>query len=234
MNGTNHTESPELFLRWLQFAAFAPIFRTHCRFCEQRIWTFGKQWFPLMKATMMERHRLFPYINTHAQLHTYQKGRSLLVPIYWSSQKAASMDEAYDAKYTNTQYLFGMHFLVAPITMPLDTTASKDIWLPPGEWANWQNSSEVYQGPKKLSLDNLGLEDTPVFVNTSASYLPKRISSTMKQRKAIVGHFLRPIRSSGWYWLTAVLQLRMANFSRTMEFRWTIAKWPTVVACTRR
>lgn len=26
-----HTEEPELFLRWLQFATYAPIFRTHCR-----------------------------------------------------------------------------------------------------------------------------------------------------------------------------------------------------------
>ena len=168
VNNTNHTESPELFLRWLQFATFAPIFRTHCRFCEQRIWTFGERWYPLMKATMVERHRLFPYINTHAHLHTYEKGRSLLVPIYWSSEKAASMDEAYEAKYTNTQYLFGMHFLVAPITMPLETTASKMIWLPPGEWANWHNASEVYQGPKELLLSDLKLEDSPVFVNTSS------------------------------------------------------------------
>ena len=78
------------------------------------------------------------------------------------------MDEAYEAKYTNTQYLFGMHFLVAPITMPLETTASKMIWLPPGEWANWHNASEVYQGPKELLLSDLKLEDSPVFVNTSS------------------------------------------------------------------
>ena len=28
----------------------------------------------MMKETMVERHRLFPYINTHAHLETYAKG----------------------------------------------------------------------------------------------------------------------------------------------------------------
>jgi alpha-glucosidase (family GH31 glycosyl hydrolase) len=126
-DNSNHTESPELFLRWLQFATFAPIFRTHCRYCEQRIWTWGDEWYPMMKETMMERHRLFPYINTHAHLETYAKGRSLLVPIYWSSTNAASMDEAYDPLFTNTEYLFGKHFLVAPITHSLKTTNTKKI-----------------------------------------------------------------------------------------------------------
>ena len=171
VNNTNHTESAELFLRWLQFATFAPIFRTHCRFCEQRIWTFGEKWYPLMKETMMERHRLFPYINTHAHLETYAKGRSLLVPIYWSSNDAASMDEAYDPLYSNTEYLFGRDFLVAPITHSLlinsSTKEVKKIWLPPGEWQDWRNTSNVIVGPKILTMENLQLSDSFVFVNKS-------------------------------------------------------------------
>ena len=176
----NHTETPELFLRWLQFAAFAPIFRQHCRFCDQRIWTFGDEWYNLMKHTLLERHRLFPYINTHAHLETYAKGRSLLVPLYWSSKFAASMDEAYAPVYSNTEYLFGKHFLVAPITQPLNETRAKLIWLPPGEWVSWRNTTQTYRGPTEILLEKLKLNDSPVFVNTS-SIIPLRADFDSKR-----------------------------------------------------
>ena len=53
-----HTEGPELYLRWLQFGAFAPIFRTHCRYCEQRPWSWGPEWYgPLNYRTAA--HTLF-------------------------------------------------------------------------------------------------------------------------------------------------------------------------------
>ena len=116
------------------------------------------------------------------QLHTYQKGRSLLVPIYWSSQKTRLWMKL-------TMQNIPMQSIFLACTFGANHNAvghhekSKDIWLPPGEWANWQNSSEVYQGPKKLYCDNLGLEDTPVFVNTSGIMPTPAISSTMKQRK---------------------------------------------------
>lgn len=168
INHTNHTETPQLFLRWLQFATFAPIFRQHCRFCDQRIWTFGDEWYGMMKETLLERHRLFPYINTHAHLETYSKGRSLLAPLYWSSSEAASMDEAYAPMYSNTEYLFGKHFIVAPITEPLEVATAKRLWLPPGLWVNWRKPSQVFHGPKELVLENLKLSDSPVFVNSSA------------------------------------------------------------------
>ena len=67
-----HTESPELFLRWLQFGAFSPIMRTHCRYCDQRIWTWQKYdtanvtWYPLMKETMTMRNMLVRRRSTQA------------------------------------------------------------------------------------------------------------------------------------------------------------------------
>ena len=130
-----HTEEPELFLRWLQFASFAPIFRTHCRYCNQLIWTWGNEsgveWLPvrktnsqkhiivllmagssswwhllqvylrpddlailcfiflhgqLMRATMVQRSALIPYIYSHAYSETFLNGRGLLTPLYWDDE----------------------------------------------------------------------------------------------------------------------------------------------------
>jgi len=32
--------NPEMLLRWLQFGAYSPLFRTHCSHCEIRPWTY--------------------------------------------------------------------------------------------------------------------------------------------------------------------------------------------------
>ena len=76
-NPQNATQS-EMYLRWLQFATFAPVFRTHCQKepipqanvcdpdfqtdcvgCERRIWMFAHH-FPIMKAAMVLRNNLGP------------------------------------------------------------------------------------------------------------------------------------------------------------------------------
>ena len=43
---------------------------------------------------MLLRNALVPHIYTHALLHTYHRGRSLLVPSYWEDG-AQTLDEAY-------------------------------------------------------------------------------------------------------------------------------------------
>ena len=98
MDEVFHTELPELYLRWLQFATFAPIFRTHCRYCEQRIWTWGDEWYQLMRQPMVLRSNLVPYTYTHAATRSYASGEALLTPTYWDPA-AATAEEAYAPEY---------------------------------------------------------------------------------------------------------------------------------------
>merc|ERR1711871_713967 len=189
--GSNHTEPAELFLRWLQFATYSPIFRTHCRYCDQRIWTFGKGWYPMMKDTMLERHRLFPYINTHAHLEAYRKGRSLLVPMYWDTPSGHDDMVYAPGPASQQQYKFGLDFVVAPIVTSISGSSrhdskakavAKQAWLPPGRWALWNaaegrscaGSNDVVDGPVHLNL-TCTLGQTPVFVNTS-TMVPTRLT----------------------------------------------------------
>ena len=206
--GSNHTESAELFLRWLQFATYAPIFRTHCRYCDQRIWTFGDDWFTPMKQTMLERRRLFPYINTHAHLETYQKGRSLLVPMYWDSPHGFDDIVYAPGPAADEQYKFGTDFVVAPcveqVTGPKATVA-KHVWLPHGKWFSWNaeearncvsaatasdirdQNTKLLQGPMKLDLE-CGVGQMPVYVNASR-IIPTRnsdVSSSESQGNSII------------------------------------------------
>jgi alpha-glucosidase (family GH31 glycosyl hydrolase) len=158
-----HTEGPELYLRWLQFGCYAPVFRTHCRYCEQRPWTFGDDWFSLMRRPMVARSNLVPYIYTHAAMRSYGSGEALLTPTYWDPA-AAGEAEAYAPEY-GRQYFFGRELLVAPVTEPLshdpgqpknnDTTwdaankgtVPRSVWLPPGEWLAWTSASAKPSAP---------------------------------------------------------------------------------------
>ena len=61
-------DNPELYLRWMQYGVFSPIFRTHATKAsniERRIWKFPN--FPQLRETVVLRYALFPYIYTCAR-----------------------------------------------------------------------------------------------------------------------------------------------------------------------
>ena len=86
-----HTEGPELYLRWLQWGAYSPILRTHCRYCEQRVWTWGDGWFELMRRPLVLRSNMVPYTYTHAAVRSYGAGEALLTPTYWDPAAATEV-----------------------------------------------------------------------------------------------------------------------------------------------
>ena len=61
--GTTENPSPELYARWLQFAAFSPVFRVHGNFQHQRQpWYYGFSAEEASKAVIQLRYALMPYI----------------------------------------------------------------------------------------------------------------------------------------------------------------------------
>ena len=122
--------NPELYLRWMQYGVFSPIFRTHATNAsniERRIWKYPN--FPQLRETVLLRYALFPYIYTSARA-TYDTGVGICRPLYYQWPEAS---EAY--RYED-EYLFGSDILVAPITSPVDSEglACRTIWLPEGKW----------------------------------------------------------------------------------------------------
>ena len=117
-----------LQLRWLQFGAVAPIFRTHCDHCERRIWVFPH--FPYMKEAMLLRNALIPYVYTSAR-RAYDTSISVVHPLYY---KYPQVRNAYEYR---DQYMFGSDIIAAPVSTPVDArtnTTQSAVWLPPGIW----------------------------------------------------------------------------------------------------
>lgn len=176
-NDPNHPGSAELFLRWVQFGVFSPIFRTHGEPPADRyVWDFST--FPQLKDLMVLRNALVPYIYTMAWT-SYNTGVSLLRPLYYSFGREKN---AYDFK---GQYMFGEHILVAPITSSTNTlgVAEKSVWLPPStkHWMTWCGSKS-FSGNQVLRQD-YSISEVPVFL-PAGSMLPMRTLSSVHKSTA--------------------------------------------------
>ena len=148
---------PELYLRWMQFGVFTPIFRTHATNAaniERRIWVYEN--FPSLLRTVQLRYAMFPYIYTAAR-EAYDTGVSMCRPLYYDHPEDAN---AY--KYED-EYMFGNDILVAPIVTPADAdkTVRRTVWLPEGKW--WNVCRSKMMDGNVTFTDTYGQEDIPYF-----------------------------------------------------------------------
>ena len=157
---------PELYLRWLQYGVFTPVFKTHCtkdRIIERRIWQFPNHMFD-MRAAMHLRYALVPYIYAAAR-ETFDTGVSMTRPMYYSHPE-------HDLAYTSKdQFMFGNDLLVAPIVTPADKVtglATRKVWLPKGEkWFNMV-SGKLYEGSDSEIEIHCTLGENPYFAKAGS------------------------------------------------------------------
>jgi len=102
----------ELYVRWFQFGAFTPIFRSHGTGTPREPWQFGEpgDWAyeALLKFDRL-RYRLLPYIYSLAWKITSQG---------YTMMRGLPMDFSPDKKTyeINNQYMFGPSIMVMPVT----------------------------------------------------------------------------------------------------------------------
>ena len=156
---------PELYTRWIQFGAFAPILRTHTtknEKAERRMWEYPHEYSRIMIDAINRRYEMAPYIYTECR-KCLDSGVSLCRPMYYDNPDD---DAAYKAV---GQYMFGDEMLVAPVTHPVDAEdemAQVRIWLPEGEWFDTA-LGDMVKGPGWIKRKYL-LSETPVFVRRGA------------------------------------------------------------------
>ncbi len=160
--------TPELYLRWVQFGVFSPIFRLHSTnkaALDRRPWGKPERIFHAARDAMQLRHALIPYIYSMAW-RAHQTGISLVTPMYYAHSGDNSNALAFEAQ---DQYYFGSELIVAPITAPSDPKtgiATKRVWFPAGTWTNFFTGEQVAGG--KMRDVKVSLEDIPVYAKAGA------------------------------------------------------------------
>lgn len=163
----NSTEfSPELYIRWSQFAAYTPVmlYFSHSRNRTSNMpYNFDAQTRDIIRNLLHERMMLFPYRYTYA-IRTHETGQKEIIRGF--------------ADYP-TQYLYGENLLVAPIYEK--GAESRSVWLPGGTWKDWNTllsanggtiGQRVFEGESTIIAD-APLSRIPVFVH-AGSIVPLR------------------------------------------------------------
>ena len=187
----------ELYVRWMQYGLFCPVFRSHGADASREIWQFGQKGEPVYDAIeqmIRLRYRLIPYLYSTAWQVT-SNNESYLRPLF--------SDFAADKRVWDMtdEFMFGRSILAAPIldpqyteeriirtnamtgwdrktlnvedsTLNIDWTVTKTVtkYLPKG--ATWYDfwTNRCYKGGQNVMLET-ALNRVPMFVR-AGSILP--------------------------------------------------------------
>ena len=157
----NLAEWRELNLRWFQFGAFSPIFRSHGQGVPREIYNIAPPGTPVYDALAWYdalRYRLMPYIYTVAA-NTWWKDGTIM--------RGLPMDFPHDPKIRaiDDEYMFGPAFLVAPVTSY--RARRRAVYLPTGsDWYDF-NTGRRYTGGATIEAP-APLARMPLFVRAGA------------------------------------------------------------------
>src|SRR6186713_731559 len=151
----------ELNLRWFQFGAFVPLFRSHGEFPLREIYNLAPQGSEVYDSLVWHdrlRYRLLPYTYTLAA-DTYHRDGTIM--------RGLAMDFAGDAaaRDVKDEYLYGSAFLVAPVHKY--QARSRPVYLPAGaKWYDFHTGT-VAQGGTTLEAP-APLSRMPLFVRAGS------------------------------------------------------------------
>ncbi|NLT02839.1 MAG: DUF5110 domain-containing protein [Bacteroidales bacterium] len=154
----------ELNLRWHQFGAFAPLFRSHGQYPYREPWHIAPKGHPVYESMLYYnrlRYRLMPYIYTLA-------GRCYLDD--YTIMRPLMMDFSNDSQVLNLsdQYAFGPSLMVCPVYTY--KARQRSVYFPKGcDWYDLYTGA-CTQGGQLLTVD-APANRMPVYVK-SGSILP--------------------------------------------------------------
>ena len=152
--------SAELFLRWLEFAEFTPMFRNHAvnTAAPREPWAFGDPYTGMITDVIKQRYQLLPYLYSLYAGASWG-GPPVLSPLVFHFP-ADSQTFTQD-----TEFMLGDSVLVAPVYVQGAT--SRSVYLPAG--TNWIDfhSDQLYAGGQVITA-SAPLTQIPVFVRAGA------------------------------------------------------------------
>ncbi len=191
-----NSQYQELYVRWMQYALFCPVFRSHGADAPREIYQFGKRGdaaFDAIEKTIRLRYQLLPYIYSTAWQVTANDESYMRALVYDFPEDKRVWD-------LGNEFLFGRSILATPIDTPqyteekiiredamsgwnrreaatekrqsVDFAQTKSVtkYLPEG--ADWYDfwSEKRYKGGQDVTIET-SLDKGPMFVR-AGSILP--------------------------------------------------------------
>ncbi|MEM7283667.1 MAG: TIM-barrel domain-containing protein, partial [Pseudomonadota bacterium] len=155
------TFNKELYIRWMQYGVFQPVYRPHAQehIASEPVF-HDRQTRNIVRDFVNLRYRLLPYNYTLAYENS-STGMPLMRPLFFEDETDL---ELFDEQYAFT---WGDAFLVAPVLEPDASTVS--VPLPQGVWFDFW-TDERFDGARRVDIP-VTLETIPVLVR-AGSFVP--------------------------------------------------------------
>lgn len=162
----------ELYVRWFQYGAFLPVFRSHGTDCPREPWQFGScgdPFYEALCAAIRLRYRLLPYIYSTAGA-VWKEDAMMMQPLFFEFPADTKTADVSD------EFMLGPSLLVCPVTKPMrdPQTGAPDntrtVYLPAGSgWYDLKNGHR-YEGGQYIQV-SVQIDSIPVYVK-EGSILP--------------------------------------------------------------
>ena len=168
----------ELYVRWFQFAAFCPSFRSHGRTWHLRLpwgWNTGEtgpnegrvlpdeselhnpEVEPICRQYMNLRYQLLPYNYTLAR-QAHDSGMPMMRALW------LHYPDDPQAVKEGSEYLWGRDMLIAPVVEK--GAKAREVYLPKGDWYDWW-TGEKFAGGRSIPRE-VDLKTLPIYVRAGA------------------------------------------------------------------
>jgi len=163
---------PELYVRWLQFAAFTPIFRPHGTALyevEPAAFSWPSEpplmelpWRDYARKVINARYAMLPYNYSLAYQQT-KFGKPLMAPLYYYFSSDTTATTIQD------QYMWGENMMVVPI---LEKGArTRRYYLPEGNWYNLSDKTFAKGGG--WTTDSTSIDKIPLLLKPGGFFVIK-------------------------------------------------------------
>ncbi len=165
----------ELYVRWLQFAQFTPIFKPHgteltlidttvSNFPSEPA-LFNEPYLSLARKVVNDRYKMLPY-NYSLAYQQATAGKPLISPLYYYFAKDMNSYKTED------EFMWGENILVAPVLQKGAT--ARTVYLPEGTWYNYKTNTAI-KGGQSLT-DTVTLDAIPVYIKAGSFIATNNIS----------------------------------------------------------
>ncbi|MDE6717700.1 MAG: DUF5110 domain-containing protein, partial [Muribaculaceae bacterium] len=157
---TAESTNPELYLRWVEFATFSPMMRTHSANNPEPTQAAYRDILPSVRDFINLRYRFLPYTYTLSYLNS-SEGLPIARPACAFDSDPRKLADCNDA------YLWGKELYIAPV---ISSSTSRKITFPEGEWVDMNDLSRVYSGGESI-IYSADIATLPYFMRRG-SFIP--------------------------------------------------------------
>ncbi|HTQ99168.1 MAG TPA: TIM-barrel domain-containing protein, partial [Candidatus Acidoferrum sp.] len=166
----------ELYLRWLQLGSVSGLFEIKFDGAggegRNRLpWQYDEKFQQRMRNILQDRMQLLPYLYSLAR--TSGSTGTLMQPLAYRDLADRNTWNLAD------EFFIGAAILAAPVLEPSadrSGTVKRTLYLPPGNWHDYDQPALQFQGGRKLTLD-VPIEKLPRFVSDNSLYVTGHIYS---------------------------------------------------------